>query len=108
VPAVLFPVSADNPSESAIKIVIDDGGWAPKQIDLSLSSSRVMEITNKGVNEHSFVIDDLGIDSGAIAPGNAKTVYLQNLSSGAAYYIFYSNMGSDDGNEAFSGILTIK
>ncbi|UMX48342.1 MAG: cupredoxin domain-containing protein [Candidatus Nealsonbacteria bacterium DGGOD1a] len=106
IPAILFPVSADNPSESVIKISIDDGGWTPKEIDLSLSSARTVEISNKGVNPHSFVIDGLGIDSGEIAPGAAKTVFLQNLSGEAAIYPFYSNISGDD-KEKFSGQITI-
>lgn len=106
VPAVLFPVSADNPSENTIRVVVDDGGWDRPQIDLSLSSARMIEITNKGVNPHSFVIDDLGIDSGAILPGTVKTVILQNLSDQAGDYVFYSNYGNDNKDEFAGRIVT--
>lgn len=106
VPVVLFPVSAENPSESAIRIAVDDGGWTPKQIDISLSSARVVEVANNGVNPHSFVIDELGVDSGAIMPGATKTIFLQNLSGEAAIYPFYSNTAGDS-PEKFSGQITI-
>ena len=106
IPSVLFPVSSNDPSEAITKITVDDGGWTPNRIDLSLASARTLEITNAGVNPHSFVIDGAGIDSGAIAPGVAKTMVLNNLSDEVKDYTYYSNMDSD-GKGKFSGIISV-
>lgn len=106
-PAVLFPVSADNPAEGSIKLSMDDSGFSPKSLDVASSSNLVAEITNKGVNPHSFVIDDLGIDSGAIAPGQTKTIALENLSAGKGTYTYYSNVGGDN-RDTFNGVMTAK
>jgi hypothetical protein len=106
-PVVLFPVSADNPAEGSIKILMDDGGFNPKTLDVASSSNLVAEITNKGVNPHSFVIDDLGIDSGAIQPGQTKAVALENLGAGKGTYIYYSNIDGDH-HDVFSGTMTAK
>jgi hypothetical protein len=106
-PAVLFPVSADSPAEDSIKLLMDDGGFNHKTLDVASSSNLVAEITNKGVNPHSFVIDDLGIDSGAIQPGQTRIVALENLNAGKGTYIYYSNIDGDR-RDVFSGTMTTK
>jgi len=102
-PAVLFPVSADNPNEAAIKLSMDDTGYLQKELNISLSSSRRVQISNNGVTPHSFVIDELGIDSGDIAPGQSKILGLENLADGTSY-VYYSKTGSD-AREKFSGTV---
>lgn len=106
IPNVLFPESSNDPSEAVTKITVDDGGWTPNRIDLSLVSARTLEITNAGVNPHSFVIDGAGIDSGEIAPGATKTMVLNNLSEDVKDYTYYSNIDSA-GKGKFSGIISV-
>jgi hypothetical protein len=107
-PSVLYPESAAaGPAEETIKVVMDDGGYATREVNVALSSSRFVDVVNKGVNPHSFVIDEIGIDSGAIAPGETKRVALENLNADAKNYTFYSNIGTDN-RESFSGVITAK
>jgi hypothetical protein len=106
-PTVLFPESAQNPVETDTQLIVDDSGFLPKELDLSLSSLRVVEVSNKGVNRHSFVIDELGVDTGPIEPGSSKTVRLDNLGAAKDSYIFYSNTGKDNKNN-FRGTLIAK
>jgi len=105
-PAVLFPVGADNPNEATIKLTMDDAGYVQKQLDTALSSSRLVQITNNGVNPHSFVIDELGIDSGEISPGQSKTLRLENMDDAVSYF-YYSSVAGDT-REKFSGVLMAK
>jgi len=105
-PAVLFPVGAESPNETAIKLAMDDAGYVQKQLDIALSSSRLVQITNNGVNPHSFVIDELGINSGEILPGQSRTLRLENMDD-AASYLYYSNV-SGDPREKFSGVVAAK
>ena len=105
-PAVLFPVGADSPNEMPIKLAMDDAGYVQKQLDIVLSSSRLVQITNNGVNPHSFVIDELGIDSGEISPGQSKTLRLENMDDAVSYF-YYSSVAGDT-REKFSGVLMAK
>ena len=107
IPSVLFPVSANDPSETITKLTVDDGGWTPKQIDLTLASSRTLEITNGGANPHSFVVDSIGIDSGEIAPGVTKTLTLNNLSTETRNYTFYSGVNGDNDKDQLKGTISI-
>jgi len=106
VPAVLFPVSSSEPVEVPAEIAIDDAGFSPKELNMALSSSRMVKVSNKGVNPHSFVIDSIGVDSGAIAPGQSKTVVLENLPQDGTALEFYSNVAGDSA-EKFSGTVIV-
>lgn len=106
-PAVLFPVLADNPAEGSVKIVVNDSGYVDKRMVLSAGETKMLEVINKGVNPHSFVIDGMMIDSGAINPGQTKTIALENLSGELRNYTFYSNLAGDD-KDKFSGIFIFK
>jgi len=105
-PATLFPVSAEDSSSGYIQIAVDDSGFAQKQIEISLSGSKMLEITNNGANPHSFVVDGLKIDSGAIEPGQTITVVLESLPAETLNYTYFSNVGNDD-KAKFSGVITI-
>ena len=94
-PAVLFPVSAGDPNEGSIQLVVDDSGYRDKELILSAEGAKMLQITNKGVNPHSFVVDGMLIDSGAIQPGEIKTIALESLSSVPQNYTFYSNLDGD-------------
>jgi len=106
-PAVLFPVSAGEPIEGSIRLVVDDSGYREKKLVLSAQGTKMLEITNKGVNAHSFVIDGMMIDSGAIQPGQTKTIALESLSGKPQSYTFYSNLAGDD-REKFGGAFVIE
>lgn len=104
-PTTLFPVAAPE-SGSYLQLAVDDGGFSLKQLNVSLDGPKMIEISNKGVNTHSFVIDGLSIDSGVIEPGAAKTVVLENLPQGTRNYTYYSNTAGDDKTK-FSGVIAV-
>jgi len=85
---VLYPITAGAPNEGAIEIAVDDSGYTPKTLILTPSVSTYLEITNKGVNNHSFVIDELTIDTGEIKPGETRTLILPNLPNESYEYVF--------------------
>lgn len=103
-PAVLFPVSAQQPTETALEIGVDEGGFSLREIDLSNSSSRTLKIVNKGVRAHSFAITETGMNSGAIEPGRFATVALDEPPAGGGTAEFYSAEPEDSG-ENFRGTI---
>lgn len=106
-PAVLYPVTAGEPNEGAVSIVVDDSGYSQKKFELTPLMPILIEITNKGVNDHSFVIDELGIDSGKINPGETRKMVLKKFDDVPQVYIFYSNLASDDVDK-FSGRFVVE
>jgi len=103
----LFPSSSEGELNSAaVSVVMDDAGYAQTELNISISGLKMLEIENKGVNPHSFVIDGLMIDSGAIASGEVRTVVLENLPAIATNYTYYSNVAGDD-KETFSGVIIV-
>ena len=106
-PAVLFPVSSDHPAENAIEIAVGDDGFSVKELSLVFSSSRTLRITNNGVNSHSFAVDAIGLNSGAIAPGQSVTVLLEGFPQDLPTLEFYSDTASDS-RENFSGLIILE
>ena len=106
VPAVLFPVSATDPTETPIEITVNDSGFSLNELDMAQSSMRTIKITNMGADSHSFVIDKLGIDSGAILSGQTKTVVLENLMPDLQSVDFYSGIVGDRADK-FRGTIII-
>lgn len=104
-PAVLFPVSAQQPMEAALEINVDEGGFSSREINLSNSSSRTLKIVNKGVRVHSFAITGIGLNSGMIEPGRSVTMALDVPVTGTAE--FYSLADGDD-SEDFRGTIVFE
>lgn len=102
-PAVLFPISAPTPTEVAVEIYVDEGGFSSRELNMAVSSLRTVKIINRGVRVHSFAIDALGIDSGIIAPGQSVTVLLENF--GEAKQVKFHSLATGDSEDIFSGII---
>jgi hypothetical protein len=107
VPAVLFPVSAPAPVEEPAVITVDDDGFSAKELNLASFSSKTVKIANRGANPHSFVVDELAIDSGSIAPGELATVFFDNVPQDVSSFNFHSGVAGDTA-ESFSGVVIIK
>ena len=102
-PEMIFPAAYNGAGVDDV-ITVDDGGYNQKLVTVSIKNSRALEISNQGVNPHSFVIRDLNIDSGPIAPGSSKIVVLEGMGSDIRNYDFYSNIGRDD-TFLFGGVV---
>jgi hypothetical protein len=87
-------------------LTVDDGGFWPKQVSIPASGAPSVKIENRGVNDHSFVIDELSVNSGPIKPGQAQTIILENISDDAPSYDFYSDT-TGDGGQNFGGSIMI-
>lgn len=106
-PAVLFPVSAQQPMETALEVGVDEGGFSLREINLSNSSSRTLKIVNKGVRAHSFAITGTGLNSGIIEPGRSATMALDAPADGSGRAEFYSAEPEDSG-ENFRGTIVFE
>ena len=95
-------------ADSILKLAVDDNGFSIKGVAIGVVAAKdtILEVSNKGTRPHSFVIDGLGIDSGEIAPGGAKTIDLGLISGKLANYDFYSN-GAGDESDVFKGIIMV-
>jgi len=85
---------------------IQDQGFSPAGIQIYANQSNSLTITNNSKQPHSFVIDELKINSGLIQPGQTKTVVIDQDFPESAAYNFYSDAASDD-KTTFKGILMI-
>lgn len=82
-------------------------GMQNKEFDVPLNKNGQIIISNMGVNPHSFVIDELGIDSGVIPAGQNYTISLDNLTLAAQDYNYYSKLDAENANSSFTGKMTV-
>jgi plastocyanin len=81
IPAVLLACAGPQPSGNvkpgrgrAVEIVANDSFFEPETVDLRAGEEVTFEIVNDGDMPHEFSIEKLGISTGTIPPGEAKTV----------------------------------
>lgn len=89
-----------------IPVEISDETFSPVGIHISLNELAGISVANRGEKPHSFVIDELDIDSGPIEPGQTKELELSQNIRSAASFTFYSNAEGDD-PQIFKGILMV-
>lgn len=93
-----------------IRELASDTGFSPKSETYVASdnSDTVLTVENMGFREHSFVIDEVNLDTGLIAPGSSKDINLGNFPFDLGKtYTFYSNAAGDNKDD-FSGVLTVR
>lgn len=97
------------PTQKQTKIVameVFDDGFSPSGFHLPLNEFAKISLTNKGEKPHSFVIDELNINSGAIDPGQTKELEFGQDIKNATSFRFYSNAEGDD-KEKMNGSIVI-
>ncbi|OQY97296.1 MAG: hypothetical protein B6D41_03735 [Chloroflexi bacterium UTCFX4] len=82
-----------------LKIVARDTQFEPNILTGTVNQAITLTIENQGAQPHSFVIDELKINSGPIEPGKQATVTIvsnriRTYSNGGALP-FYSDMPGD-------------
>jgi len=90
----------------SLDIVVNDEGFSPSGFKIGQKDAAVIVIANQGEAPHSFVIKSLGIDSGAIAPGQAATVSLDKKFDQPAALEFGSGVEGDS-PEKFKGTIMV-
>jgi len=98
---------ATNQNEATVKnLKITDTGYSPAGIQIYTEETTNIKILNSGQNSHSFVIDELNIDSGLIEPGQTKEIAINKEFIEPKTYTFYSNADGDD-SQIFTGVLMV-
>ncbi len=82
-----------------MKIVARDDKFDPNILTGTVNQPIALTIENQGTKPHSFVIDELKINSGPIEPGKSGAVTvlsnkIRTYTNGGAY-IFYSDVAGD-------------
>lgn len=55
----------------------------PEVVSLKNTEAPIeIRVKNGGMDDHNFVIDELGVDSGIIAPGESASVFIDKKESG--------------------------
>jgi len=89
-----------------ISLAIEDNGFSPTGIQIYANQSNSLTIANNSNQPHSFVIDELKINTGLIQPGQTKNVVIDQDFAESTVYNFYSDAAGDD-KTTFGGVLMI-
>jgi plastocyanin len=63
-----------------------DIAFTQKELTIPANTDVTVELTNNGATAHDFVIDELGINSGAVEPGASTTVTINAPAGTYEYY----------------------
>lgn len=88
------------------ELSILDGAFLPTGFSINANQKTAIAIINNGESSHSFVIDELNINSGLIEPGQTKEIVIDRQFTESKNYVFYSNAAGDD-PQTFKGILMV-
>jgi len=89
-----------------MEIIASDEGFLPSGFQMGPKDTVTISVTNQGESPHSFVIDDLPIDTGAIEPGQTKTITIGKQFDQPVELKYYSNIDSDN-PEIFKGTIMV-
>jgi plastocyanin len=60
-------------TEKAIEVELNDDYFNPKDITIPNGTATTLILKNKGVKEHTFTVEKLGVDA-EVLPGKEKTI----------------------------------
>ena len=89
-----------------VSVDVNDNGFLSKGFQVNSSDQITIIFANKGAKAHSFVIDEMDIDSGAVESGQTKTITISNLPQENKVYNFYSGVNGDK-ELGFSGLMMV-
>lgn len=112
-PAVQSDASASIPDQilpeqkqnKTVEIAVSEDGFSPSGFHINLNQFATVSIANTGEKPHSFVVDELGIDTGLIEPGQTKKFEFGKDIKSAESFKFYSNAEGDDKEKIIGSIL---
>ena len=88
-----------------VEIAVSEDGFSPSGFHIKLNQFATVSIVNAGEKPHSFVIDELGIDTGLIEPGQTKKFEFGKDIKSAESFKFYSNAEGDDKEKIIGSIM---
>jgi hypothetical protein len=60
--------------DGVARIIAEDSFFRPDLVELPTGKHATLEVTNHGDTQHDFSIEELGVSTGVIEPGEAKTI----------------------------------
>jgi plastocyanin len=60
-------------TENSIEVELNDDYFNPKDITIPNGTTTTLILKNKGVKEHTFTVEELGVDA-EVQPGKEKTI----------------------------------
>lgn len=77
----------------AIEVAAVDNDFEPASLELDAGSEVTIEVTNEGDRPHNLVIDELGLSTGTLEPGDVATATFTVPETPVTYYCsFHSGM----------------
>jgi plastocyanin len=74
-------VSQPSETVKAIEVELNDDNFNPKVITIPNGKTTMLTLKNKGVKEHTFTVEKLGIDVD-LQPGSVKSITVKPQQSG--------------------------
>lgn len=96
---------SDSPASIEVQAwTTENGGWDPSRV--VVREGEVLRLTLRSMDiTHSFVIPDLGVDSGPLKPGETVVLELQVERPGV--YVFYCGIWCSPKHEEMRGRLIV-
>lgn len=87
-------------------IKITNAGFLPAGFQIYANKETTIQLENNTDSPHSFIIDELNINSGLIESGTIKDIVINSGIAQIKNYTFYSNTEGDD-PQTFKGVLMV-
>ena len=106
-PVGMEEIEEDVSDDSGLEVTIKMSEYiiSPSVISVDAKKNTTFILKNLGFTTHNFVIDELGIYSGVIPPGESKTITFMAEEPGE--YDFYCSVGNHREN-GMEGVLIVK
>jgi|GEM_PF-6354024 len=102
-----LPDSGSIMPPNSMDMAMRPDGFSTKGIQINAGQKMELTLVNDDSKPHSFNIDELDIKTGPIAPGQGKTVIIENSPAKSVGYQYYSDIDGDKENTNFVGTLMI-
>lgn len=73
-------------------VTMKNYSFTPSQLTAKVGQTVKVTVVNNGDDDHDFIIDELGVDSGSVAPGGTKLLTFSADTAGT--YPIYCGIGS--------------
>jgi uncharacterized cupredoxin-like copper-binding protein len=80
------PVAGGGQASTQQSVDLVDIAFQPNELTIPAGQDVTITLTNKGKLPHTFTIDQLGVDSGPVQPGDTATVKINAQAGDYQYY----------------------
>lgn len=95
--------TAEAPDEGPPPVAMVDNNFGPSMLTVAGGQEVTIDLRNNGQNSHTFTIDELGVDTGIVEPGEEASATFAVPESGEIE--FYCTV---HGREVMSGTITVE